>query len=348
MGKGMNGTIQRVAVVGLGMAAAPHIKSLKELNGRVQIAAAWSPSERRRVQAAQQFDVPIVDTFEQILEDRTITIVILLTPPMTHLELAEQCAAHGKHVLLEKPLDVMLERARRIVDTMRNAQLQLGVVLQHRFRRASRRLYDMVHAGELGPLLSASASVRWWRTPEYYAEAGRGMKARDGGGVLMTQAIHTLDLFLSLTGQVHEVFACAVTSPARAIDTEDLVAAAITFDNGAVGSIDATTLAYPGFPERIELACEAGTAVLLGEMLDVYLKDGRHVHIEASQEQHDSADPMSFSHQAHKALIADFMDAVVQNRPSLSTGQSALAVHALIEALLASSLTRMPVAPSRY
>ena len=342
----MQKNITRVAVVGLGMAAAPHIQSLKELGDRVQIASVWSPSESRREQARQKFDVPVADTFEQILEDRTISIVILLTPPMTHLELVQRCAMHGKHVLLEKPLDVTLERAREAVKTMQESNLLLGVVLQHRFRGASQFLYEMLHSGKLGAILSASASVRWWRTPEYYAEPGRGMKARDGGGVLMTQAIHTLDLFLSLTGPVREVFACAVTSQARKIDTEDLVAAAVKFDNGAVGTIDATTLAYPGFPERIELACEAGTAVLTGEKLDIYLKDGQHLSRGEPQLMRDGADPMSFSHLAHKALIADFLDAVIQKRAFRVSGASALQVHALIEALLQSSATRKPAAPS--
>jgi len=328
------------------MAAAPHIKSLRELSERVQIAAVWSPSESRRLQAKRDFDVPVAENLEQILNDRTIPIVILLTPPMTHLELVESCVKHGKHVLLEKPLDVTLARAHRIVNMMHDADLLLGVVLQHRFRIASQRLHEMVHSGTLGAIFSASVSVRWWRTAQYYAEPGRGMKARDGGGVLMTQAIHTLDLFLSLTGPVREVFACAATSPARKIDTEDLVAAAIRFQNGAVGSLDATTLAYPGFPERIELACEAGTAVLSGEKLDVYFKDGQHLCVDETEEIRDAADPMSFSHHAHKALIADFVDAVQNQRTPRASGASALMVHALIEALLASSSARKPVAPT--
>ena len=105
-----------------------------------------------------------------------------------------------------------------------------------------------MRAGELGPLVSGSASIRWWRTPEYFAQPGRGMKARDGGGVLITQAIHTLDLFQSLAGPIAKVAAFAKTSPLRKIDTEDIVGAGIEFANGAVGIIDATTVAYPGFP----------------------------------------------------------------------------------------------------
>jgi len=161
--------------------------------------------------------------------------VILLTPPMTHRDLVLRCAAAGKHVLLEKPLDYTAERARQSIDAMQKADRRFGVVLQHRFRTASRKLIAIAGSGELGELISASASIRWWRTPEYFAEPGRGMKARDGGGVLITQAIHTLDLFQSLAGPIARVAAMARTSPQRTIDTEDMVAAAISFRSGAIG-----------------------------------------------------------------------------------------------------------------
>src|SRR6185503_10184929 len=167
-----------------------------------------------------------------------------------------------KHVLLEQPVDVDSARGRTAVDAMHKAGKTFGVMLQHRFRDASLRLRAILESGELGALVSGSAAIRWWRTPEYFAQPGRGMKARDGGGVLITQAIHTLDLFQSLAGSIARVAAFAKTSPLRRIDTEDIVCAAIGFQNGAVGAIDATTVSFPGFPERIELACENATAVL--------------------------------------------------------------------------------------
>ena len=207
-------------------------------------------------------------------------------------------------------------------------------MLQHRFREASRKLAHAVKAGELGELVSGSAAIRWWRPPEYFAQPGRGMKARDGGGVLITQAIHTLDLFQSLTGPIAKVAAFARTSPLRKIDTEDIACAAVEFSNGAVGTIDATTVAYPGFPERIELAGEKGTAVLNAETLDLYFKDGRHVHHEGAASKSGGADPMAFSNDAHKALIVDFLDAIDQGREPAVSGAELLKVLHLIEALL--------------
>jgi UDP-N-acetyl-2-amino-2-deoxyglucuronate dehydrogenase len=329
---------RRIAVIGLGMALKPHLKSLEDLSERVEVAAFCTPSEaRREAFATANPGLPVTGDLDAVLGDRVIDAAILLTPPTTHLELVERCAAAGKHVLLEKPVEVSVERARRLVEAMERAGRRLGVVLQHRFRSNSVRLAGLVREGALGNLVSASASIRWWRPPEYFAQPGRGMKARDGGGVLLTQAIHTLDLFQSLTGPIARVSAFAITSPLRRIDTEDVVGAGIAFAGGAVGTIDATTVAYPGFPERIELAGDKATAVLNAETLDVYFKDGRHLHEEGAVSRSGGADPMAFSHDAHKALITDFLDALDADREPVVSGREALKVQVLVEALLRAS-----------
>jgi UDP-N-acetyl-2-amino-2-deoxyglucuronate dehydrogenase len=327
----------RVGVIGLGMALKPHLQSLEELGDRVEIAACFTPSAERRKAFAAGSKHRVVDSLTPILSDRSIDVVFVLTPPMAHLELVEHCAETGKHVLLEKPIDVSSERARRAVAAMDKAGRKFAIMLQHRFRAASQQLAKAVRAGELGPLVSGCASIRWWRTPEYFAQPGRGMKARDGGGVLITQAIHTLDLFQSLGGPIAKVAAFAKTSPLRKIDTEDIVGVGIEFANGAVGTIDATTVAYPGFPERIELCGEKGTAVLAAETIDFYFKDGRHVHHEGAVSKSGGADPMAFANDAHKALIVDFLDAIDANREPTTSGREALKVHLLIEAMLRSA-----------
>jgi UDP-N-acetyl-2-amino-2-deoxyglucuronate dehydrogenase len=330
-------TRHRIAIVGLGMALKPHIKSLEELLDRVEIAGCYTPSAERRKAFAVAHRHPVVDDLEKLLGDRSIDAVVILTPPNTHLELVERCAAAGKHVLLEKPIDGTVARARRAVEAMESANRRLGVVLQHRFRTVSLKLGDLVTSGALGRSVSASASVRWWRPPEYFAHGGRGMKARDGGGVLLTQAIHTLDLFQKLTGPIAKVAAFAGTSPLRAIDTEDVVGAGVVFANGAIGTIDATTVAYPGFAERIELVGEKATAQLNAETLDVFFKDGRHLRQGGAPSNSGGADPMAFSHEAHKALIVDFLDALDGGREPTVSGREALKVQVLIEALLRSA-----------
>ncbi len=336
----------RAAIVGLGMAHGQHLQSLRDLKHRVEIAAAFTPSpQRREAFGRANPDVKVTDSLDPILADASIDVVLILTPPRTHLDLVERCAAAGKHVLLEKPVEVTTERAEKTVEAMERAGRCLAIMLQNRFREGSRRLAAVTKAGELGPLISGSTSIRWWRSPEYFAQAGRGMKARDGGGVLITQAIHTLDLFLSLTGPIDRVAAMAATSPLRKIDTEDVVGAAIRFAGGAIGTIDATTVAYPGFSERIELACAKGTAVLTAGDLVIHWKDGRDERVVSDQGSGGGADPMAFSHRGHMALIADFLDAIDEGRDPEVSGRSALAVHRLIDALLASAESGKTASP---
>ncbi len=330
-------TRRRVGMIGLGMASAPHVAALAALAPRVEVAACFSPGAERRAHFAAMHGLPTVARIEEIFEDPAIDFLLILTPPATHLPLVERAAAAGKHVLLEKPLEVSAARAAAAVTAMERAGRTLGVVLQHRFRAVARRLAALLAEGELGDILSASAVIRWWRPLSYFEQPGRGMKARDGGGVLLTQAIHTLDLLLHLAGPVQRGFAFARRSGLRPIDTEDIVAASLEFSSGAIGVLDATTVAYPGFPERIEIAGTAGSAVLVAETLDVFFQNGGPLHIEGGASQSGGADPMAFSPAAHTALLADFLDALDAGRAPLASGASALAVQVLIEALLRSA-----------
>jgi predicted dehydrogenase len=335
----------RTALVGLGLALPPHAASLKDLSDRVDLAYAVSRDPQRRAAFSQEWpDIALVDGIAPVLADPSVRSVILLTPPTTHLDLVRRCARAGKHVLLEKPVEVTLERARDVVSCMETAGGTLGIVLQHRFRPAALALADTIAAGDLGRLLSANVQIRWWRDSAYFAQPGRGMKARDGGGVLLTQAIHTLDLFLNLVGPVEEIFAHARTSGLRpTIDTEDMVAGVARLANGAVATIDANTVSYPGFPERIELAFESGSALLVGSKLRVEHKDGRRRETGEEAGTGAGTNVMAFPHDAHRALLTDFVDAVEAGRAPRCSGQSALAVHELIDAMLRSSDTAVPI-----
>ncbi len=328
---------RRVALIGLGMAIKPHIASWRDLADRAEIAACYSPSAERRAKFTQDYGYATTGDLAGILADSTITAVSILTPPWAHLDLTRQCAEAGKHVLLEKPVEATTARAVEAVEACERAGVQLGIVFQHRFRPGAVRLTELVKDGRLGRLLSASASVRWWRGPDYFAQPGRGMKARDGGGVLLTQAIHTLDLFLSLTGPAARVAGFTGNSGLRRIDTEDVVAGAVQFASGAMGVIDATTTAYPGHAERIELAGENGSAVLETGKLTAWLKDGSTVEAGEVGSGGGGADPMAYSHEPHRALIADFLDAIDQGRAPRANGRTSLHVHRLIDALLATN-----------
>jgi UDP-N-acetyl-2-amino-2-deoxyglucuronate dehydrogenase len=326
----------RVALVGLGMAVTPHARSLLDLGSRVEVRYAFSPSPERRKKFASQFPFPQCERLESILEDRSVDAVLVLTPPNTHLELASRFAAAGKHVLLEKPLEISTARAEELVQRCSN--VKLGVVLQHRFRPAAEKLRELLPA--LGRMVSASASIPNWRPQSYYDQPGRGTRARDGGGVLLTQGIHTLDLMLSLAGPVAEVSAYVRTTPVHRMETEDLVCASVRFASGAIGVIDATTAAYPGGPERIELIGTKGTAALAGTALVVNWHDGGREELAADASAGGTgADPMAFPHDYHLGVWRDFLDAIETKRPPRVSGAEALKVHRLIDALLEAGVT---------
>jgi UDP-N-acetyl-2-amino-2-deoxyglucuronate dehydrogenase len=336
----------RIAIIGLGMAVTPHAKSLTDLKDRVEVAYAFSPSEARRKAFAEKFPFPLADSLDRILSDKGIDCIEILTPPNTHLDLVKRCAEAGKHILLEKPLEITTARAVALVDAARKGGVTLGVMLQHRFRPAALKLREMLRAGELGRIVNCSTVIRLWRPQSYYDVEGRGTRARDGGGVLLTQGIHTLDLMLSLAGSIAEVRGYATTSSVHRMETEDLVAAAVQYENGAIGTIDATTAAYPGFPERIEIIGEKATASLVGSDLIVAHHDGRVTELKSEFGAGGTgADPMAFPNAWHRAAIADFLDALDQKREPMISGQEALKVHRLIDALLEAGATGRTAKP---
>ena len=324
----------RVGVVGLGMAVTPHAKSLLDLKDRVQVAYVYSPSAARRTQFAQRFAFPQCDRLETILEDRSVDAVMVLTPPNTHLDIVSRCAAAGKHVLLEKPLEISTARAEQMVKAC--AKVKLGVVLQHRFRPPAEKLREKL--SELGKLVSASAAIPNWRPQSYYDQPGRGTKARDGGGVLLTQGIHTLDLFLSYTGEPADVKSFVATTAVHRMETEDLAVAAVRFKSGALGVVHATTTAYPGFPERIELIGTNGTALLEGTSLKLNVQGKEPIEFSTPAGGGGTgADPMAFPHDWHRGVLADFLDAIEQNREPRISGAEALKVHRFIDRILQSA-----------
>jgi predicted dehydrogenase len=330
-----------IALVGLGMAAQPHVLAVRELEaaGTACFLGGFSPSAARRDAFAQRWNAPVFDSMDALLAAPGLALVIVLTPPGAHLPVVEAVAAARKNVLVEKPLEITAARAKALVETAERHGVTLGVVFQHRFRPAALRLAQVIAEGGLGQLLSASASIRWWRDAAYFGQPGRGMKARDGGGVLLTQAIHTLDLLLHLAGPVERAAAFARTSPLRAIDTEDTVAACLRFCNGAIGALDATTVAEPGFPERIEIAGAEASAVLVAERLEIHRRGMPPEVLDRGLAGGGGADPMAFDHGPHRAMIAEMLAAITEGRAPMNAGATGLPVQLLIEALLESAET---------
>ena len=338
--------MRRCAIIGLGMAVTPHAKSLLDLRDRVKVVTAHSPTAARRDAFAAKFGLPVTGDVDGIVDDPSIDYAVLLTPPNARAELVRRLAAAGKHILMEKPVERTTAAAEAIVATAEQAGVTLGIVLQHRFRAVAERLAGRLGSGELGTLAAASITVPWWREQSYYEEPGRGTYDRDGGGVLISQAIHTLDLALTFTGPVSEVAAVAGTTPLHRMETEDFVAAGIRFASGAHGSLMATTAFFPGAPERIELSGTRASAVLGPGGVSIRYHDGREEDFGEAQGSGSGADPMDFPHDAHRALHADFIDALDEDRAPRVTGRDALAVHRFIDAVVAAAREGRSVRPA--
>lgn len=331
-----------VAVIGAGMASLPHGKSLASLVESVKVHGVYSPSALRREKFAQNFGFVAVDSVEAITQNSDIQCVLLLTPPNARRELVMELAGAGKHILMEKPVERSLATATELVEICEAKEVQLGIVFQHRFRDASIALREQLH--ELGSIRTVEVSVPWWRDQSYYDEPGRGTLERDGGGVLMSQAIHTLDLMLSLTGPVESVVAMHGTTAFHQMECEDFVTAGLQFKSGAMGALHASTASFPGGSESIVLHGELGSAVLTGGELTMSFRDGRRRQVGESATSGGGADPMDFPHGWHQRLIEQFLSTITGTNHNSSvpfpTGRSSLQVHALIEALIQSGAER--------
>ncbi len=323
-----------IAIIGLGNALQPHARGLVDLAGRVRVVWAAASSETRLKDVADRYGFPTTTDVTRAIEDPAVDAVMVLTPATAHLPIAEAAFAAGKHVLCEKPLEASIERGERLIAAGRRAGRQLGICLQLRFRPGSRRLRQVLQDGTLGEIQAAAMMVPFWRPQSYYDEPGRGVKARDGGGVLITQAIHALDLFRSLVG-VERIEAAQVrTTALHRMDTEDYAAALVRLGNGAPGTIVATVASYPGSPEWLHIIGAKGTARLEGGSLRIAWIDGREEVLADTSGSGSGANVMSFSHEAHRAVLSDFLDAMEQGRDPAVPGEEALATQRVIESIL--------------
>jgi len=330
-------------LIGLGMVADTHVAAIAGLNGKIRLKGIYA----RGQQAAQDYAVKVTSisdypckvysSIQAIADDNELDFVIIATPPNARLELVKIFTKANIPILMEKPVERTSAAALEIVNVCETSNTPLGMVLQHRVRPASLKLQQLITAGELGQLAMVNVQAPLWRAQSYYNELGRGTYKRDGGGVLISQAIHTLDLMLSLTGDVADVQAMSRTTTLHQMESEDFVTAGITFKNGAIGSLLATTASFPGGTECITLHYDKAVAKLDRGVLDILWYDGRTDSYGENSQVTDASDPMDFQASWHGSVINDFADAIVEKRAPLATGREALKVHQLIDALTASS-----------
>jgi predicted dehydrogenase len=323
-----------IAVIGLGNALEPHAKSLLDLKDRARVVWAAARSEARTQAAADRYNFPVTTDIARAIQDPAVDAVMILAPANAHLPIAQAAFAAGKHVLCEKPLETTVARGEQLIAAGRRAGRWLGIMLQMRFRPGSQRLKQILDAGELGPIQAASMSVPWWRTQAYYDEPGRGTRERDGGGLLITQAIHVLDLFRWFVGVSRVEAAQVATTALHRMETEDYAAALVRLSNGAPGTITGTVAAYPGSAESVQIIGLLGTASLTRGNLRVAWLDGREEILTDDGGSGSGANLMGFSHEPHKAVLADFLDAIEAGREPAIPGEEALATQRVIEDIL--------------
>jgi UDP-N-acetyl-2-amino-2-deoxyglucuronate dehydrogenase len=313
------------AIVGCGMIARFHVRAIAEIPG-AKVAALVS---RTPASAAKLIDetnlpaCPVFATFEEAVKAPGVDAVIITTPSGAHLEPALTAAAARKHVVVEKPLEITGPRCQQIIDACDRAKVQLCTIFPSRFADSNVTLKAAVDAGRFGRLTLGEASNKWWRTQQYYDEGGwKGTQALDGGGALMNQAIHNVDLLLWMMGPASSVCGLTAMLAHERIEVEDTAVAAIRFASGALGMLVGTTSVFPGYPKQIAIHGDKGSAVIEQEDVlrwdfepktpdDDAVKARFAAKVGASG---GAADPKAIGHEGHRRQLADFVAAVRGNR----------------------------------
>ncbi len=334
-----------IGIMGCGMIAGFHSKAIADAAGAKLVGCADRRAEKAAAFAAEN-NCKAYESLEAMLADPEIQAVSICTPSGAHLEPALLAAKAGKHLLVEKPLEITTDRCDQIIKACDDAGVQIGVTFQSRFHQSSQLMKKAVEAGRFGKVTMGDAYVKWYRTQEYYdSGAWRGTWDLDGGGALMNQAIHNVDLLLWLMGDVVEISAMMDTMTHERIEVEDIVVANLRFANGALGVIEATTTAYPGALKRIEISGSEGSAVIEEEDIHTWKflnedesdEDIRQSMANKTSTGGGAADPSSIGHHGHMLLVEELVAAIKENRPCVIDGREGRRSVAVIEAIYESA-----------
>lgn len=315
-------------IIGCGMIAKFHARAIADIPD-ARLVACFNRTAPKAEQLAAEFGGEATTDLEQMLARPDIDVVTICSPSGAHMEPCLAAAKAGKHVIVEKPLDVTLERCDAMITACEQAGVKLATIFPSRFHQSSQLLKQAVDAGRFGKLALGDAYVKWFRTQQYYdSGAWRGTWEFDGGGALMNQAIHSVDLLLWLMGPAVEVMGHTAMLAHERIDVEDVATATVRFANGALGVIEATTAGYPGSLKKIELTGSAGTAILEEEDIikwefaeaDPNDETLRREMLGRTKTGGGAADPAAIGHHAHAALFRDMLEAIRDNRPPAIDG----------------------------
>jgi len=331
----------RVGILGAGNISETHARAAAAIPG-TEIVAVTGKNLARAERLASAYGAKAYDDLDAFLSHRPMDVVAIGSPSGLHAEQGIAACRRGLHVLVEKPIDITVERADRLIEAARTAGVALGVFFQDHVQPDLVRLHDAILAGRLGRPMLASARVKWYRPPEYYGQSKwRGTWALDGGGALMNQGIHTADLLLWLLGPVSRVAARTATS-LHAIEVEDTVVALLEFESGAMATLEATTAAYPGYRRRVELTGTEGTVIVEHDRLVAadLRQPADDLLIAASEDQNASASsPVVSDARGHQRLFEDFFDAIATGREPRCSGRYARQSVALVQSVYQAAAT---------
>jgi UDP-N-acetyl-2-amino-2-deoxyglucuronate dehydrogenase len=337
------------AVVGLGIGRAHADGVLSSERGKL-VAVCDIDEKRLGKFKSEHPDVEAYPDFTEMLRDDRIQVVSICVPSGLHAKLAVQAMEAGKHVLVEKPIDITVEAAAKIEEARVRTGLKAGVIHQNRFNACMEPLREALDAGRLGRLILGTFAVKWFRDQKYYDAGGwRGTWEMDGGGSLMNQAVHTVDIMQWLMGEVDTVTSYAGIHNHH-IDTEDLTASIIKFKSGAVATFVSTTCAYPGISTDIQLYGTGGSVEIDGDKLKLWkLTDADELEEEEMLDMYGggggspSADPGKV--RGHAFQVHDMIDAVYYDRDPVIPPREAIKSVAIVNAVYESARTGKPVAP---
>ena len=339
------------AIIGTGMISRFHARAIEEVRG-ARLVACYSRAAARAKAFGEEVGCTPYANLAKMLAKADVDIVTIATPSGAHQEPAVAAARAGKHVIVEKPLEITLRRCDRIIRECDKNSVKLATIFPSRFHDSSIQMKRALDAGRFGRLTLGDAYVKWFRTQEYYdSGAWRGTWKLDGGGALMNQAIHTVDLLSWLMGPVEEIYAHVATLAHKRIEVEDVATATLRFASGALGVIEATTAAYPGYLKRIELHGSEGTAVLEEEDIkawDFAKKSRSDAAIHKAMQKSKStgggaADPSAIGHHGHTLQFRDFVKAINTDSAPAVDGHEGRKPVEIILAIYKSATTGKPV-----
>ncbi|GGZ15834.1 oxidoreductase [Echinicola pacifica] len=327
-----------IGIVGTGAIARQHAKAIHDLPN-AQLVAVCSSDAQRASAAEQDFGVKAYHEMSEFLNHPHLDMIIVCTASGHHMEPSIAAAQAGIHVLIEKPIEISTERAKMIVESCEDNSVKLGVIFQNRLNEGFQTLLSELEKGSLGRLLMGNAHINWFRKKEYYTSSPwKGTLKGDGGGAFINQGIHTIDLLLAIMGAPRSVFG-KVKTTLHPIEGEDIGAAVVEFDNGAMGNITASTALYPGYPERLEIFGSEGSAILEGGKLIAFHSKISSLNIgySSAESQKGTSDPMAIGHLLHQEQISEFLSAIENNTVPKIDGREGMKSLRLIEAIYESS-----------